>query len=468
MPALAAVGSPRRPSASLGRTGPALCFRTAPVNRTALGITHPMSLILIGAALAFGATSCTNAEGDTQSAHPQAASTQTVVAAAAHSTAQVTPEEQKLYRDAAKVAWTYMAANYQKSTGFVNATADWANTTMWDVGGQILAFRAAKGIGLISAADYDAKTKKLLATLQRVPLFRKAAFNKVYDSKTGGIGAGGSHGFAATDLGRLLVALKILKETEPQYAAQIARIVARIDFHQVVKNGYLYGQLLGSTGKPVSFQEGRIGYEQYIARGFSEWGADVGNAMDLKKNSTPVTVYGVPLLKDTRYQDRLLSEPFVLYGLELGMPADLDQLASSVLAAQKARFDSTGKITIVSEDASTIAPYYFYYYCVYCNAKPFVIDVAEPGKELDSPRWVSTKAAFGWNALMPSDYTKKAVDYLTPAMDARRGWASGVMESAATSTNTWDINTASVVLEAAFYTLRGRKPLIDKTAVVLP
>src|SRR3954469_16759412 len=426
-----------------------------------------MTFLLMSAALALGSAACRDAQGDSRSVSVQSSARQQPAAIVAPRV-EVTVEEKKLYRDAANVAWQYMLANYQKSTGLVSATANWDNTTIWDVGGQLLAFHAAKGLGLLTADDYDAKTRKVLSTLERVPLFHGAAFNKVYDTKTGAIGSGGGHGFAATDLGRFLVAMKVLTETEPQYADQIARIVKRIDFNQIVKDGYLYGQLIGSNGKPFSFQEGRIGYEQYIARGFSEWGANVANAMDLKKNSEPVTVYGVPLLKDTRYQDRLLSEPFVLYGLELGMPADVNALAVNVLRAQQARFDSTGKMTIVSEDASSQAPHYFYYYCVYCNAKPFVIDISQPGKELDSPRWVSTKAAFGWDALMPSAYTKKAIQFLSPAMDARRGWASGVMESTGASTKAWDVNTPSVVLEAAYYTLRGRRPLIDKTATLLP
>src|SRR4051812_26278186 len=319
-------------------------------------IMAAMTLMMIGAALVFGGAACTSAQGDTRGAEVQGSARQSATAVAPRVAVApriaVTPEEQKLYRGAANVAWQYMLANYQRSTGLVSATGNWDNTTIWDVGGQMLAFHAAKGLGLLNADDYDAKTRKLLNTLEKVPLFRGVAFNKVYDTKTGAIGSGGGHGFAATDLGRFLVAMKVLSETEPQYADQIARIVKRINFSQIVKDGYLYGQLIGSNGKPFSFQEGRLGYEQYIARGFSEWGANVANAMDLKKNSEPVTVYGVPLLGDTRYQDRLLSEPFVLYGLELGMPPDVNAFAANVLKAQQARFDSTGKMTIVSEDAS--------------------------------------------------------------------------------------------------------------------
>ncbi len=376
----------------------------------------------------------------------------------------LTPEEKQLYRDIARASWAYLDQNYQPATGLVNATPDWANTTLWDVGGQIIAFVAAKQLGLIAPADFQKRMTTTLNTLERAPLFRGAAFNKEYSTKTGAV-AMERTGWSATDLGRLLVALKVLAQQEPAFAAQAERVVRRNDFKQIVKDGYLQGQLIGSSGKPWSYQEGRIGYEQYVARGFSLWGADVGNALDVKKNAQPVNVMGVPLLADKRYQDRLVSEPFVLYGLELGLDGDMRDLAANMLKAQEARYKSTGVVTIASEDAVSVPPQYFYYYCVYCSGKPFIIDASTPGKTLDSPRWVSTKAAYGWHALMPSDYTKLAVDYVGGARDPKRGWASGVFEGSKKSTQTYDINTASVMMEVALYRLRGNKPLMEAADV---
>lgn len=79
---------------------------------------------------------------------------------------------------------------------------------------------------------------------------------------------------------------------------------------------------------------------------------------------------------------------------------------------------------------------------------------------MDSPRWVSTKGAFGWNAIMPSAYTRRAQDLVAAARSSSRGWASGVYEKTAASTQTYDINTAAVILEAAAYQLRGGRPHI--------
>ena len=371
--------------------------------------------------------------------------------------------DEKLYRDIARSSWNYLDRYYQASTGFVNATPEWFNTTLWDLGGQLLAFQAAKELGLLNKAEYDKRTRKTLSTLETVRLADNVAFNRIYSTKDGSLNAEGA-GWSATDLGRFLLALRILSVREPQFAAQAERVARRNAFAKVARGGYLYGRSIGPKGA-TDFQEGRIGYEQYVAAGFAQWGADVRNAQRLSLNAKPVNVLGVRLLADTRGFDRLLSEPFILYGLELGLSGELKSLAENLLKAQEARYNATGQVTIVSEDAMPVKPHYFYYYCVYCNQKPFVVGVSSPKETFDAPRWVSTKAAFGWHALMPSAYTAKAVEYVGAARDSTRGWATGVFEKTRESTGTFDVNTAVVLMEIAYYQLRGRRPLMEAAQV---
>ena len=381
----------------------------------------------------------------------------------------LTDAERRFYVDAAEVAWSYLDANYQEATGLVNATPDWQYTTIWDIGAQLLAFLAAKELGLLTTEEYERRTRAALTSLERMELFRGIVFNKTYSTRDASMGDGSRRatGWSATDLGRLLVALKIVATREPIFAAAAERVVRRIRMDDVVRSGYVHGQLIGSGGAPWTFQEGRIGYEQYVATGFQLWGARVDNALDLSRNGEPVDVLGVRLLRDRRGQDRLVSEPFILLGIELGIRDDLWQLAAAVLAAQKARYDSSGQITITSEDAVGVPPHYFYYYCVYCNRQPFVIDAALPERELNVPRWVSTKGAFGWHALMPSDYTRIALEHVNSARHPTRGWASGIYEVSGATTATYDINTASVILEVAAFQLRGWRPLIEAPATAV-
>lgn len=373
-------------------------------------------------------------------------------------------EEAARYREIARDAWRYFDAEYQPATGLVNAAPKFTNTTLWDVGAQLLAFVAARDLGLLDAATFDARVGKTLSTLERMPLFDGFAFNRFYSTTDATIAEKEPLGVSATDLGRFLVALHVIARRFPELAPQAKRIVARNDLAKLVNGGYLQGHSVADDGTRRVFQEGRVGYEQYIAAGFDRWGARVGPALTLRANARPASVLGVPVASDRRGQDRLLSEPFILYGLELGLTNEMADLAQRVLRAQQARYEQTGTITVVSEDAVAVKPYYFYYYCVLCSAKPFVVSVATPTTVLDSPRWVSTKAAFGWDALYPSDYTKRAVDYVQAARDSSRGWASGVFEGTRKSTNTFDINTAAVMLEVAAFQLRGRAPLVDPVA----
>ncbi len=372
----------------------------------------------------------------------------------------LTAKDRAFYQQVGRDSWKYIVANYNKKTGLVRATPDWDNTTLWDIGAQLFAIHSALEMGIITRAEYDRKTKLTLNTLERMPLYRNMAFNRIYSTLTGTPNKE-SGGYSATDLGRLLLGLKLVADKDPKFAAQIKKIVARNNFGEIVKDGYLQGQSVAPSGKVFVFQEGRIGYEQYMAQGFHQWGANVDNALTYAQNAEPVTVLGVDLVADKRWSDRLVSEPFFLYGIELGLSGEMEVLARNMLKAQEARFTSTGIMTIASEDAIGVAPHYFYYYCVFCNRKPFVIDLVTGNANLDEPRWVSTKGSFGWHAIMPSEYTKKALDLVvSKARDANGRWASGVFEKTGESSHSYDINTASILLEISAYQLRGRIPLM--------
>ena len=371
------------------------------------------------------------------------------------------PDETKFFDDAAAAAWKQFNALYKPRTGLAAATPSYDKLTPWDIASVLASNYSANRLGLLDNDEYYKRLRTTLGTLEKLPLYRGAVFHRMYFANTGKmVGRKGGatttgYGWSATDLGRLLFWLRIIAENEPDYKADVARIVKRIKFDETVGGGYMYGGMLGTSGKLWKFQEGRIGYEQYAAEGFHYWGAQVEFARDLHKNAKPVDVLGVSILADIRGLDRLNSEPFVLMGMELGFTPGMDELARDVLAAQEARYKSTGKLTMVSEDAISIPPYYFYYYCVYCNGRAFTVDVAETGKHLDKPRWISTKASFGYHALMGTDYTRRVLEKVANAKGPG-GWSSGVFEGNGKSTNTLDINTAAIVLESALYRKLGR------------
>jgi uncharacterized protein DUF3131 len=362
----------------------------------------------------------------------------------------------------ARSAWAYMQRNYHPSTGLVGATDRYQFVTIWDVGSTLGAYLAARELGFITPDDYRNRVSRVLRSLESVRLHDGVAFNRLYTAGSGQMVGRDDrpttrgYGWSATDLGRLLLWLKIVATHDREHEAMARRIVARLDVDRLVQDGYLRGEELTPRGRRRLFQEGRIGYEQYAAAGFALWGIRAEGALDLHANSTPVTVLGQSVLGDRRGDDLLTSEPLVMLGLELGWPsAEWERLARAVLAAQEERYRRTGLVTIVSEDAVPRPPSYFYYYLLHHNGQDFV--VVTPSHDLVpwNLRWVSAKAAFGWHALFPSAYTWLALQTVKSAESPNVGWSAGVYERSRVRVQSNNLNTAAVILESAAYYMRG-------------
>lgn len=391
-----------------------------------------------------------------------------------HATAQALAEAERHHlgfagtddalSQAAAIAWRYVGANYVPATGIIAAVPNYEYATVWDLASSLAALYAAGELGLLDRAESDARLLRALQTLQRLPLYQETAFNKVYSVRTGTMvdkserRSESGYGWSTTDIGRLLVWLRIVGASREPLAGPAEAIARRLKYERLVHDGYLWGEDVDAAGNGRRYQEGQLGYEQYAARGFALWGQEPTKALDFDLNALPITVMGHAVAADLRQRDRLTSDPFVLSGIELGWEPREAALARAVLAAQQERFARTGIVTMAGEDAMSEAPHYFFYYGVFANNREFGIDVQMPGVSLDGPRWISTKAAFGWHALLPSAYTRRAIEAIRPAAGPA-GWASGVYERGG-STNVPNINTAAVVLEAALFERLGRPLLI--------
>lgn len=377
------------------------------------------------------------------------------------------PDDRDHFLDAARVAWRYGERYYRPSTGLVAPVPFYDYSTVWDLGSSLALLYAARDLGFIDDDQYKPRMRLALRTLARLGLYDKAGFNKAYQASTGAMvdrrqrPSATGFGWSVTDIGRFLVWLKIVAERDPELAADAEQVVRRLDFSRIVRDGYLWGEDVAPNGERRRYPEGQLGYEQYAAQGFALWGATPDKALRLSENEIPVEILGQPVAADERQRDRLTSEPFVLMGLELGWSPDMRQLARGVLAAQKERARRSGVMTIVSEDALNEPPHFFYYYCVFANARQFSVDVQDPTAVVEGPRWVSTKAAFGWHALVPSAYTRQAVKTVE-ASRGSRGWSSGVYERSLKSTDTLNVNTAAVVMTAAAYALHG-EPMLARS-----
>ena len=86
-----------------------------------------------------------------------------------HTTARIsslTPQE----RSWAQIAWRYVENNTQPQTGLVNGSDKQPRATLWQMGDTLIALLAARELGLVKEAEFDARLTPLLGTLNRLTL----------------------------------------------------------------------------------------------------------------------------------------------------------------------------------------------------------------------------------------------------------------------------------------------------------
>ncbi|MEM9349211.1 MAG: DUF3131 domain-containing protein [Pseudomonadota bacterium] len=367
-------------------------------------------------------------------------------------------------RRAAARAWAYFEHNTQPDTGLVDAVAGFPSATLWDQGSYLLALVSAQRLGLIDAAEFDGRVALFVDTLGRLPLFEGQLPNKVYDTQSlamvdyaNAMVAEGI-GWSALDLARLLMGLRVVEKHFPHHGAQIRAVLAGWNLPAMAAEGELIGATKEAGGVTELLQEGRVGYEQYGARAAALWGLDVIRAMSAERVVDWREVSGIEVPGDLRRAVSFgaitptLSEPYLLLALELGFDAESHMLAHRLYEAQEARFEETGHLTAVSEDHLNRAPH-FAYSSVTANGRPWAV-VTEAGTFHDDLRTLSTKAAFGWDALYGTAYTAELKEAVLP-LGTREGFPAGIYEADGSINDVYTLNTNAVILEALHYQVYG-------------
>ncbi|MEH2155303.1 DUF3131 domain-containing protein [Nostoc sp.] len=386
-------------------------------------------------------------------------------------TAPLTPEEQTY----ARAAWQYFVKNYQPATGFTNSTGGYPSGTLWDMGNYLMALNAARWLNLTDQADFDSRLNKFLTTLNGLKLFEDALPNKVYNAATAQMVDYGNNplergiGWSALDVGRILAAFDVIRTCHPQYNDWLKGIVAKWQVARSLKDGQLFGATVLPDNKTLLVQEGRLGYEEYGARGYQLWGFSAPKAIALEPFKL-VEINGVQIPVDTRdfkstnANNYVVSESYILDGIEFGLQGDLADFAARVLDVQKRRFDTTGQLTAVTEDNIDQAPY-FLYNTVYANGANWatITDANQPYPQFRS---ISTKAAFGWRYLFPDNaYAQKVFDAVKDLRSPDDGgYYAGIYEESKQPNKALTGNTNGLILEILYYKSKGNHPLIASTS----
>ncbi|TNC66584.1 DUF3131 domain-containing protein [Rubellimicrobium roseum] len=368
-------------------------------------------------------------------------------------------------REDARAAWAYFLGNTQPDTGLVNTIAGYPATTMWDTGGFLLAAIAAERLSLLPRDEFDRRVGQALDSLARLPLYDGKLPNKSYDTRTLAMTDYANEptetgiGWSALDIGRLLVPLHVLLTRYPGQAEGVQAVLAHWDLGAAVQDGRMVGALPLEDGEGHELvQEGRLGYEQYAARGFELFGFDMGEADRVEAQLDWAEVHGVEVPVDRRDPEAFgahshtLSEPYLLAALEYGWDTRLRDLAWRVYRAQERRFEDTGTLTAVTEDHLDRAPF-FVFSSVVANGEPWAV-LTDTGENVEAYRILSTKAALGWHALYRTGYTERLAgavqDLRTPD-----GWQAGRYESLDEPDAALAANTNAVVLTALHYWAMG-------------
>ncbi|WEM43542.1 DUF3131 domain-containing protein [Photobacterium sp. DA100] len=367
----------------------------------------------------------------------------------------------------ANTAWAYFENNYQENTGLVNSVDGYPSTTMWDTASYLMGLLAAEKLNIISQSTFELRMEKALQTLARLPLIDGKLPNKAYNTQSiemvdyqnnpveNGIG------WSAIDIGRILVPLNILVWQYPRFNAQVNAVLNHWDVGAMIKDGYLYGSrpLQNGGAEMELVQEGRIGYEEYASKAMSLMGRDVFNAMKYIDYLEMQNIDGVDIPTDLRdpakfhAHNYVVSESYILDGLEFGADSVSKIFAHRVYKAQENRFERTGVLTAVSEDNVDEAPY-FVYNTVFSDGKAWNA-ITDQGEDASHLKTLSTKAAFGWYALYDTPYTKLLIEDARDLFSKEKGWYSGRYEDDGRVNKAITANTNGIVLESLAYIENG-------------
>jgi len=366
----------------------------------------------------------------------------------------------------AKIAWKYFEKNTDYNTGLVSSVENFPSTTMWDTASALMGIISSYEIGLIQKTDFNFRISTILKSLAKIPLYEGVLPNKAYDIKTlqmvdyNNQPTSKGIGWSAIDIGRIYVPLNIIIWNYPHHTQLVQNITDKWDLNALLDDGIMIGAAHKKDGTTINIQEGRLGYEQYAAKSLTLMGKDVSKALDYSRNVKMLEIEDTEIIIDSREPERysahnfIVSDPYILDGIEFGWDHVSKELSWRVYQAQYQRYKRTGQLTAVNEDHLDQHPY-FVYNTVYSSGKPWNT-ITQEGHDASKFRTISTKAAFGWDALYNNEYTQRLVKEISTLNNADKGWFSGLYEETGKANKSITANTNGIILESLAYKQQGK------------
>ncbi|MEP3032709.1 MAG: DUF3131 domain-containing protein, partial [Pseudoruegeria sp.] len=379
---------------------------------------------------------------------------------------------------AARVAWHYFEKFTQETTGLANSVGNFPSTTLWDTASYMSGLVAAYELCIIEKPMFDDRIFRLLTTIKGLKLFRGELPNKVYHTKTGEqvdyTNKPGEIGFSALDIGRFLVWMRILKNRYPYLGNTIDSVLLKWDFQNAIDSeGLLVGAYVDKeTGETVYAQEGRLGYEEYAAKGFALWGFRPVLAHRAEPFLT-ASIFGVQVPYDGRdprifhSQNYVVTESYLQDGLELGFDLPHDdsspeglhsdgwraEFADRIYQVQENRWRQTGFMTARSEH-NVKGPPYFTYDTIFSDGYPWNT-VTPRGDFSPDHAAIASKAAMGLWALWDTEYTDELFEAIIELYDPENGMYEGLYERGQGKIEIFTANNNGIILASLLHKVQG-------------
>lgn len=368
-------------------------------------------------------------------------------------------------KDRAKVAWQYFRSARNGATGLVETSAGGGFSTTATIGDQLAAAICALRLGAIDRREFDAAISPLLVFLHAAPLARGQLPGRFYACNSGQLmdppAIDRDPGWSGVQLGRLLLWIRTLALSYPQYAHSVAGIVERWQICAAIDG---QGQVLqGPPGSATlaTVRDVATGYGVYAAQGYRAWGLAAADNLP-KIADYSVTVEGVdfPIAGAGSAIPPLHVVPYALLGMEMGWHGPdgaalhaQKSMADRLFAAQERRRARTRIVTARSDFRRNSAPYALTG-TVVGGGTPWAT-LAEDGSSQPALALISTKAAFAmWAMGAPS--AKAAMSATSTLFDSDTGWLEGRYEASAGYEWTRTASTNAIVLEALLHRELGR------------
>ena len=264
------------------------------------------------------------------------------------------------------------------------------------------------------------------------------------------------------DLARLVSWLNTLTCKHPKFKHQVKLALDRWNYDKLIKDGRMHSiKRYPKTGETKSFQEGRLGYEQYAGKILQREGHELPISSTYNnENRKDVDIYGVTIATDNRTPEEyhssnsVVTESYLMDAIENGFDEENRPLIENIYKVQKRRWQETGIVTAVSEDNINRKPY-FIYNTIFSAGKTWVAKTSK-GEILQQHKTISNKAAIAMAMLFPDDeYSDVLLDKVKSAYDPKKGWYSGIYENGEGYNSATTANTNGVILSSLLYKKYG-------------